>query len=244
MAKALSDLKFGVRVYLDESAQADWLDTEVFAAINQAYQDVVGHVMEVYENYYNTTTPFTYAIVANQQEYSISSSLIKVTRVEINYKPTDSNSQPLRAIPVQSDELRLNLQNSMAAGGYFNAGYYLHGNVGTQKIGFVPIPQTADTTGQSISVWGVALPADLSADTDNVNIPYADRYVYLINLRAAALLLRKGQQEETSAVRYMQEYEAGIREMQTFLFERQADDTRMIEDAQLDDIDFSVVTNL
>jgi hypothetical protein len=244
MSKVFSNAQTGVRTYLDESAQIDFLDTEIASAINQAYHDVIGHVIEVYENYYNTTTPFTYAMVANQQEYTIDPSLIKVTRVEINYKPSDPNTQALRAVPVQTDELRLNLANSNAAGSYFNAGYYLHGNVGSQKIGFVPIPQESDTTGHSISVWGVAMPLDLSTGTDNINIPYADRYIYLINLRAAAILLRKGQQEEATATRYMLEYEAGIKEMQTFLFERQADDVRMIEDAELEDIDFSVITNL
>lgn len=244
MSKTLTNLQTGTRTYLDEAAEVDFLDTEVTSAVNLAYHDVAGKAIEVYEEYYDTTTPFSYAVVANQQEYSIDSSLIKVTRVEINYKPSDPNTQALRAIPIKKDELRLNLQNSNTSGGFFNAGYYLHGNVGSQKIGFVPIPTEADTTSQSIKVWGVALPVDLANGTDNVNIPYVDRFYYLINLRAAAILLRKGQQEETAAARYLMEYAAGVKEMQTFLFERQADDVRMIEDSELDDIDFSVINNL
>lgn len=244
MAKTLSNAQVGVRIYLDESQQTDFLDSEVNIAINFAYHDVIAHIIEVYELFYETITPFTYTLIANQQEYAIDSTLIKVTRVEINYQPNTLNSAALRAIPIKSDELRLNLANSNTSGTYFNAGYYLHGNIGNQQIGFVPVPVNGDTTGKSISVWGIAMPSDLVNTTDNINIPYADRFVQLINLKAASILLRKGQQEETAAARYSVEYEAGIKEMQTFLKERQADDTWMIEDSALEDIDFQVTDNL
>src|SRR3990167_4241719 len=151
MAKTFSDIQTEIRTYLDESSQADFLDTEVKMAANRAYHDVAGSVMEVYENFYETTTPYTYAIVANQQEYTIDSSLIKVTRVEINYSPTTSGSTAARAIPLNEDEIRGNLGNTSTGGSHFSAGYYLHGNIGAQKIGFIPIPTVADTTGQSIS---------------------------------------------------------------------------------------------
>lgn len=242
MAKTITDCRFGTRVYLDEAAQADWLDTEVDMAVNLAYHDVVAKVMEVYEGFYETTSPFTYALVANQQEYVIDSSLIKVTRVEVNYQPSTPNSQSIRATAIKMDELKLNLQNQNTTGSYFSAGYFLHGNPGAQKIGFVPIPLESDTTGQSISVWGVALPTDMSNASTNVNIPYADRFYYLINLRAAALLLRKGQQEEASAARYMAEYAVGAQDLMTFLKERQADGPWMIEDSLIEDVDFSVTT--
>ncbi len=244
MSKTFASAQSGTRTYLDESAAIDWLDSEVNAAINFAYHDVVSNVIEVYENFYETTTPFTYAVTNGTQEYLIDSSLIKATRVEVNYKPTDPNSVAVRAVPVKSDELRLNLASTLTAGSYFNAGYYLHGNIGSQKVGLVPIPIVSDTTGKSLSVWGIALPADLVNSTDDINIPYADRFTYLVTLRAAAQLLRKGQQEEATASRYIQEYQLGLVEMKTFLKERQADDSWMIADSQLEDIDFSVIDNL
>jgi hypothetical protein len=240
MAKTFGNLKTKTRVYLDEAVQADFLDTEVEMADNAAYQDVAGKVMEIYENYYETVTPFTYAVVANQQEYVIDPSLIKVTRVEINYNPTDANSTAVRATSIKSNELHLNLTYSGTLGSTFNAGYYLHGDIGNQKIGFVPIPVNSDTTEESISVWGNALPADLSDDSDNVNIPWADRFFYLICLRAAAEMLRKGQQEEATAARYLAEYQAGIKEMQTFLVERSSDGVRMIEDSLNEDTNFEI----
>jgi hypothetical protein len=241
MAKTFSNLQTKTRVYLDEATQADFLDSEVKMAVNAAYQDVCGKVMEVYENYYETTTPYKCAIVANQQEYVIPPSFIKVTRVEINYEPTNPNANPIRAIPIKSDEIPLSLAYSGTMGSSFNAGYYLHGDIGNQTIGFVPIPTNSDTTGQSISIWGNQLPDDLVNDTDNVNIPWADRFFYLICLRAAGELLRKGQQEEATAARYMAEYQAGVKEMQTFLRERQSDGVVMVEDAIGENTDFELL---
>lgn len=239
MAKTLANARTEVRIYLDESAAADFLDSEVDLAINRSYHDVAGAVMEIYEQFYSTTTPFTYAIVANQQEYAIDSSLIKVTRVEINYNPTTSGSTANRAIPIKTNEINSNLANTNNSGIYSSPAYYLHGSIGAQKIGFVPVPTVADTTGQSISVWGIALPSDLSSASDNINIPYADRFAYLVGLRAAAQLLRKGQQEENNAQNYINEYEKGLMQMKTFLMDRQADGVRMIQDALGEDLDFT-----
>ena len=241
MAKTLANVRTEARIYLDESSAADFFDSEVDLAINRSYQDVCGSVMEVYENFYETNTPFIYAIVASQQEYTIDSSLIKVTRVEINYTPTTANTFPTRAIPIKQDEVLSNLNNSNTSGTLLSPGYFLRGDLTAQKIGFIPVPQIADTTGKSISVWGIALPADLVNATDNVNIPYADRFVYLVSLRAAAQLLRKGQQEENNAQNYINEYEKGLLQMKSFLKERQSDGVWMIEDALNDDTDFTTL---
>lgn len=241
MAKTLADLRTDVRTYLDEATQSNWLDTEVDSAINKAYHKTIQKVIEVYDRWYETTTPFSYAIVANQQEYTIDSSIIKVTRVEIDYNAGGSESKASRAVPLNEDEIRGNLGNTNNAGSFFSAGYYLHGNIGAQKLGFIPVPQTADTTGQSIFVWGIAIPADLVNSTDNVNIPWADNFADLISLGAAAQLLRKGQQEETAALRYMAEFEAGLVDMQTFLKDRQSDDGQFIVDSTLENIDFTTL---
>lgn len=242
MAKTLADIRTEVRIYLDESSAADFLDTEVLLAANRAYQDVCGSVMEIYEEYYATTTPFTYAIVANQQEYTIDSSLVKVTRVELNLDPSSGQPGAQRAIPVQMNEIRGNLGNTSSNGSFFSAGYYLHGDQGTQKIGFLPIPTISDTSPtKSIKVWGITLPSDLVNNTDTVNIPYVDRFVYLISLRAAAQLLRKGQQEENNAQNYINEFEKGLVQMKSFLKDRQADDIHIITDVYGDNNDFTTM---
>ncbi len=241
MAKTLANLRTGVRVYLDESAQTDFLDSEVDRSINYAYQDLASEVVEVYEGFYLTTTPIYITTVANTREYSLDSSLIKIQRVEINYKPSDSNNKPMRALALKLDELPRALSDTATgSSGLFNCGYYVTGNQSAQIIGLVPAPTEGGTN--AVSVWGVQMPSDLSASTDPVVIPYADRYSSLIELHAAAILLRKGQQEEAAAARYMQEYMIGVQRMKTFLKERQADGPWVIEDALLEDVamDFSL----
>lgn len=239
MAKLFSNLRTGVRTFLDEVAQADFLDSEVDRAINYSYHDLVSEIMEVWEEYYLTTTPVTISTVADQQEYSLDTSIIKVERVEINYKPSDSNSKPLRAKAIRINELLRYLEDdSVGSSALFSCGYYLIGNQSSQKIGFVPIPGNAGTN--NVEVWGIQAPADLSAAGDSVNIPYPDRFSQLIELRAAVDLLRKGQQAEAEAARYMTEYLAGASRMKTFLAERQADGPRTIQDAALEDIGFDM----
>src|SRR3990167_2740347 len=239
MAKLLSDVRTGIRAYLDEANQADFLNTEVDRAANYAYHDLISEVMEVWEEYYLTTIPKKISTIANKQEYSLDTSLIKIRRVEINYKPSDSNSKPLRARVIKIDELPFYLGDTNVGGSaLFSCGYYIIGNQSTQNIGFIPIPTEVGT--DNVSVWGISAPSDLSAASDNVNIPYPDRFTQLIELRAAVDLLRKGQQAEPEAARYMQEYMAGVSRMKTFLSERQADGVRTIEDSAMEDIAFDM----
>jgi hypothetical protein len=238
MAKTFSDLQVGTRVYLDEASAADFLDTQVKRSINYAYHQVITGIIGVYQGYRETTTPFTYAVVANQQEYLIDSTIIKPTRVEINYSPQKSGSVPLRAIPIKMEEALLNISNSATSGSVFNAGYYIHGDIGLQYIGFIPIPQQGDLAGKSISVWGYTLPTDLVNSTDQPLIPYVDAWGYLIELKAAQILMSKGQENETVAAQYSNMYEQGLSKYIQFLYERQADGVNMITDSELDNLDF------
>jgi len=242
MAKTLSDLQTGVRMYLDEAAEADWLDSEVTREINYAYQDVVGRVMEVYENYYQTTTPIGIDTVANQQEYLLDATILKIDRVEINYAPNQAGSSFQRSIRTSMDEIQLQLNNNAAAGALFNSGYYIHGPQDAQYIGFIPAPTVSDTPGtNSIHVWGIQTPALLASSSDPVRIPFVDRFAQLIELKAAASLLRKGQQAEKDAQTYMINYQAGLIGMQMFLKERQSDGPWMIEDTTGESLDFQAM---
>ena len=49
-------------------------------------------------------------------------------------------------------------------------------------------------------------------------------------------MLEQGQQEEAAAQRYVQEYQAGITQMKTFLKERQADGVWVIQDNLYEDV--------
>lgn len=237
MAKTIANLRVGVRMYLDESQQADFTDIEVDREINYAYHDLISKVMEIYEEFYATTTPKNVSTVASQQEYSLDTGLIKVTRVEINYSPSDANSQAVRAIPVKMDEIPLNLGNTAIEGStLFNAGYYLHGPQGSQKIGFVPVPLQTGTN--NVRIWGIEAPSDLSDNNTTVSIPYPDNFSQLVEKKAAATLLKKGQQEVTAGDNLLKEYAIGLLDMQTFLKERIADGAWVIQDSMGEDIQF------
>ena len=237
MAKTITNLRVWTRMYLDEAQQADFLDTEVDSAINFAYHDLISSVINIYEDYYFTTTPKYISTVALQQEYALDTGLISIRRVEINYDPSDANSVAVKASRMKIDDIPLNLGNTSNGGaGIFGAGYYIVGKQSAEKIGFVPIPQNAGTN--NVSVWGIEAPSDLSDNNTNVDIPYPDKFAELIGLKAASYLLRKGQQEEGSAARYMADYTRGVLDMMDFLKERQADGPWMISDSVVEDIAF------
>lgn len=192
--------------------------------------------MEVYEEFYFTTTPYSYSTIVNQQEYSVSNTLLKIERVEINFDPTNTNSQAQRATAIKMDEIPTNLSNSLLNGSsLFNVGYYFTGNQSAQKIGFLPIPQVTGTN--NISVWGIEAPSDLVNSTDSVLIPYVDNFAQIIAKMAAANLLKKGQQEIAGGNDLLNEATQDILNYQTFIKERSADGPQMIEESAYDDIE-------
>lgn len=241
MAKTLTDLRANTRMYLDEAVAADWTNTDVDYAINYSYQDLASEVMQVYEQFYETTTPFTYALVANQQEYTIDSSIIKVTRIEVNLAPNIANSVPSKAVPIKMNESLVQLSSTSTGGNTISSvGYYIHGNLSAQKIGFIPLPTVSDTGNtKSISVWGITLPADLVNPTDAPVIPFVDNFAYLIGLRAAAMLLSKGQQDERSSTKYLGLYNTGVVKLKNFIQGRQSDGPEMVQEVYLENTDFS-----
>jgi len=237
MSKTLADIRTGVRIYLDESSPQDFLEPQLTKFINYAYQDVASEIMEVFEQYYMTTTAISADMVADTQEYTLDSSIIKTLRVELNYDTATSTSKPLRAKAIRLDELPRYLGDTNVGGSaLLNCAYYVIGNQSAQKIGLIPVPKISSTAG--IKIWGIQAPSDLSSESDAVLIPYPDRFAYLIELKAAADLLRKGQQEEGPAKQYMSEYLLGISRMKTFIRERQTDGPVMIQDALMEDVAF------
>lgn len=248
MSKTLANLRNQTRMYLDESTQDDWKDDQVDIEINAGYHEVITAVMETYEKFYLITT--TFDSVADQQEYDTTdgfpSDLFKISRVELNFDVDNANSIPRRAKPVDINSVLRDLGNSALGISVFrNPAYYLYGSgTGSSgvKLGFIPIPTRTGTN--AIKVWYIQVQSDLSASTDNVNIPYADRYFKLISLYAAAQLLRKGQQEEIAAKAYMDEFMLGEERMKQQIEDRTADDTKQVIDTLGYDVDFSNYSNI
>lgn len=225
---------------MDEATTADWTPEEVDREINSGYQEVVTSVMEIYEEFYVTTT--TFDSKEDQQEYGTSddfpTDFFKMRRVEINFDTSNSNSIPRRAKPVSIDSVLRDLGNSaLGISIYRNPAYYLIGSGSGIKLGFIPIPARDGTN--AIKIWYIPVQTDLSDSTNSPNIPYEDRYSKLISLYASATLLRKGQQEEVAARQYLLDFEEGLAKMRAQLEDRVADDAKAIIDTMQFDTDFT-----
>ena len=211
--------------------------------INISYHEVIAAVLEVYEQFYLIKSQFN--SVADQQEYgttdSVPTDILKIERVEINYDPGVSGSVPSRALPVDMQEITTNLASTVIGSTVTgSAAYYLYGQGSGSsgiKIGFIPIPDEAGTN--AISIWYVQMQSDLSDSNTNVNIPYADNYFKIICKRAAARLLRKGQQEEAVAAKYMEESDVDLLKMKQQLEDRVSDSSKRVIDTVHYDVDFS-----
>lgn len=245
MAKTLADLRAQTRTYLDEATQADWKDAEVDREINNGYQEVITAVMEVYEEYYLNSVEFD--TEANKQEYTTADGLpadfFKIRRLEVNFNPEKSGVRTL-CRPVTLDDIKTDLSNTNPAITSFRSPvYYLIGGGSTDyKVGLMPVP-TSDgpdlNANPTCKMWFVESPQDLLFTTDEVLIPYVDRYYGLISRYAASVLLNKGQQEDKAATNYMALFERGLLKMQQQLEERISDGSKRVVDVESEDVDFS-----
>ena len=236
MAKTLTNLRAQVRTYLDEATTADWTVAEVDREINVGYMKAYAEVVNVYEDYYSTTTTLT--TIADQQEYGTSdgfpTDFYKMRRVELDYTPSQSSSVPRRAIPVSMDSVLRDLGNSaLGISVWRNPAYYLRGNT----IGFIPVP-TEGGSG-ALKLWYIKTLSELSSGSDEIDIPFPDRYFDSIVLEAVGTLLRKGQQEERVAMVYLSQAQEWRDKMRNELEDRIADDTKSITDTIGEDVDFS-----
>ena len=231
MAKNRSDIRSVVRDVLDEDPAADWTDAELNTLVNIYYHEVYSAIVDVFENYETTTAQSN--SVADQQEYSLPSDVLKVRRVEINYDVSATNSAPMRALPVPIDAVRRDLANTNL-GVTINRGpvYYLRGD----NIGFIPVPTRAGTN--AIQIWYAPVRSDLTNDTTNIDIPYPDRDYKLIAYGAIADALRFGQQESIEADKFDRKFTRGVEKMQERSEDRIADEVKGVVDTTAENMDF------
>jgi len=232
-----NDLIAKTRMYLDEVAAKSWTDTEVKREVNFAYQEFVSAVVNTFEDFYLSPTSFD--LVNGQQEYGVSdgvpTNIFKIRRIEVNFDTASTPTGYGKAMPVNITQIRDSLATSNM-GALRKALYYTYGFDASIKIGFIPVPTKDSTNGARI--WTVQRVDNLVLVTDNVNIPYADRFATGISLIAAGTLLRKGQQEEIAAVRYIADGQSMKQQMTEELEDRVADETKVIIDSIGLDTDF------
>lgn len=228
-------------MFLDEVSPKEWTDTMIDTELNNGYMGMVTAVMTVFEDYYITKSAFN--TVAGQQEYTVAdgvpADIFKTRRIEVNYNPTATNNYPVRALPVNIEAIKMSLTNANSINAVrATTNYYERGFESSKVYGFLPIPSQSGTN--AVIIYYVPIISPMTIDTSTINVPYADRYGYLLCKFAAAHCLRKGQMEENVAKQYLAEYGGGILQMQEELTPKIAEESKQIIDAVGDNIDFSL----
>ncbi len=228
------------RTYLDEVSPKSWTDYEVKREVNNGYGELITATIQVFEDYYLRRTDFN--LKANQQEYGIvdgvPADVYKIKRIEFNPQTSSNPNSFYRASPISMNKFSSSLVNT-ALGTSSTPLYYTYGFKDTFTLGFLPIPKIDSTNG--VRFWHIYTVPMMVNDTDEVNIPYAERYASDIAQYAAGVLLRKGQQEEAVAARYLQEFAAGKADMMEELKQRNVDDSLVITDSLGVNTDFSLI---
>lgn len=163
MGIALSKLRARTRFFIDEKVQANFLNSDIDYAINEAQQEVAIELTQVVENFFINTTPTTLTLASNTQYYTLPDDFFKMTRIEdvntgvaVAFVDLNSNNQAFTNNP----PLMTINQISLAA--------TIVGN----SIGFRPTP----TATRALQFWYVPVLDDLVNDADETPIPriYAD----------------------------------------------------------------------
>lgn len=241
MSKTLLQTRSLCRSLLDEATAADWTDAELNSYINIRYHQLYTAVINVFEDYYLTTT--TFDTVADQQEYTstdgVPTDVYKIRRVELNYNTSASSSAPTRCLPITNiDIITQDLGQTNTSGSIQGSGnYYTYGHGSNLTIGFIPIPDEAGT--DAVKIWYVKQISDLASDSTALDIPYADRYYESIVNGAVSDALRQGQQDEEAANMHEAKFDRGLMLMQQELEDKISEEAKYIQDVSGELLDFS-----
>lgn len=181
----LADIRKRTRFYIDEPVQANFTDSDINYAINDAQQFVATELTQVDENYLVSPNPTPINIIANQQYYTLPTDCNKIVRcvdttTGIQIPFSDINSQNV-VVPA--------VLPTVAYGGIgFNA--IIVGG----SIGFTPVP-----TGSAFSpvIYYVPYIYDLQSDTDTSSIPR--NFIDMVAIQAA-IDCRIKDEDDTSAL--------------------------------------------
>jgi len=231
--KTLLNARTLIRGYTDETTPDDWTNADLNSLINVYYHNIRAVVISTFEDYYLTTGTFN--IVKDKQEYGsadgVATDIYKIRRVELNYDVATSGSAPTRMLPLTNiDEVRrdLGLVNATSIITTSAGNYYTYGFGSNFKIGFIPIPDEAGTN--AAKIWYVKEAADLSADSDDIDIPYADKNYMAIVYGATAEALRFGQQDSPEATQMEAKYREAKTIIQEELEDKISEETKMVTD--------------
>jgi hypothetical protein len=167
----LLQLNQRTRFFLDEPVQANYQDSDINYAINQAQQDVATEISLVDEQYFVNTTPTVISSVGGQRFYPLNADVWKITRIEdvatgirLEFESfTDQNNFFTFAPPLITGT---------------DIGYSV--SVVGNSIAITPTPSVS---GINCQYWYVPQLPDMQANTDTSQIP--PQFIDLVSISAA-----------------------------------------------------------
>lgn len=172
MFPTLKKIRQRTRFFIDEPVQANFTDSDLNYAINEAQQFVATEISQVDEQYFVSTTPTLITLQQNIQYYNLAPDFWKMTRLEdvqtgLPIAFTDINSQNQNIVSSVPP-----LVSSNSAG--FSA--MIVGN----SLGFTPVPTQS---GLQARYWYVPVLKDLTSDQSTSQIPRM--FIDLVAIQAA-----------------------------------------------------------
>lgn len=168
----LLQIRTRVRFYIDEPTQANFTDTDLNWAINDAQQELATEISLVDEQYFVSTTPTVITTVANQRFYPLASDFWKMTRLE------DVNTG-----------LRLEFSNFADQDNFFTNS--VPPLVSINQVGYsaavvgnsLALTPTPSASGIQAQYWYVPIMQSMLADSDVSSIP--PQFIDLLAIQAA-----------------------------------------------------------
>lgn len=160
----LTDLIARTRTYIDESTQANYTNTEITYAINDAQQFLATEITQVDELYFVNPTPITITPITNPitPTYALASDFFKLIRMEIS---TTGEVVPFINFNEKSID-NLSIPPLVNTAGY-GAGMQAY-IIGSDYVGFTPPPTDS---GMQFQYWYAPIIPDLVAGTDVSILP-------------------------------------------------------------------------
>lgn len=182
----LLQIRTRVRFYIDEPTQANFTDTDLNWAINDAQQELATEISLVDEQYFVSTTPTVITTVANQRFYPLASDFWKMTRLE------DVNTG-----------LRLEFSNFADQDNFFTNS--VPPLVSINQVGYsaavvgnsLALTPTPSASGIQAQYWYVPIMQSMLADSDVSSIP--PQFIDLLAIQAA-IDAKVKDEDDTSAL--------------------------------------------
>lgn len=168
----LAQVRTRVRFFIDEPIQANFQDSDLNWAINDAQQELATEVSQVDEQYFVATAPTVITTVAGQRFYPLATDFWKMTRLE------DANTG-LRLEFKEFADMDNFFKNAIPPLVSINNAGYAASIVGN-SVALTPQPSAS---GIQANYWYVPILQDMTSDTDVSVVPR--QFIDLLAMLAA-----------------------------------------------------------